>query len=114
MLWRGLLWFKMWSSGRILWKPWWNFGFYKMPRDEELLAFQKKIMLYGVSRLVHWTGKQCSKTLEPNQDTRQIEEKRDKSVSFVPFQTVVFAVEKASANKEVSKFTVIICTEIRR
>jgi hypothetical protein len=67
-------------------------------------------MLYGVSQLVStlkWETV-CIKTLDPNQDTRQIEEKRDKSVTPC-VSRLIFAVEKASANKEVNKFTLIIC-----
>jgi hypothetical protein len=64
-------------------------------------------MLYGVSRSVStlkWETA-CSKTLNTNQDTRQIEEKHDIPVMPVRFQTVVFVVEKASANKELKKFS---------
>ena len=39
---------------------------------------------------------------------RQTEEKHDKPVTSVRFQNVVFAVEKASANREINKFTVIV------
>jgi len=68
-----------------------------------------------VSRLVstlNWETV-CNKTLDLNKDTRQIEEKHDKPVTSVRFQTVVFAVEKASANREINKFTVIVRTQIR-
>ena len=70
-------------------------------------------MLHGVSSSVStlkWETVR-SKTLDPNQDTRQTEEKSDKTVTPVRFQTVVCAVEKASGNKEVNKFTVIICID---
>ena len=63
-------------------------------------------MLYEVSRFVSTLSWEtaCSKTLDPNQVTRQTEEKSDKPVTTVRFQTVVFAVEKALANKEVNIF----------
>jgi len=76
-------------------------------------------MLYGISRLVNTLNLErvCSKKLDPKQNTKQIEENRYKPVTPVRkthfFQTVVFVVEKASTNKEVNKFTVIICTQIQ-